>query len=190
MKNNYDRFLKPVDHLFLKKHRQWLIPKAQGKTLELAIGTGLNLPYYQPEVDLTGIDISQEMIDITRSKAQEMSRDVHLVLGDVEKLPFEDETFDTVLSTFLLCGVNDVEKSIDEALRVLKPNGIFLMANHIRSTNRPTRILQLLLDKVTVESHNEHWTRDPLKQLEPKVIIKEIKRDTLDILESVYAIKP
>ncbi len=189
MKNNYDRMLGPVDKLFLKRHRQWLTSWAYGKTLEIAIGTGLNLRYYPNNVTLTAVDHSMDMMRYATEKAKDLHMEVDFIHTSAETLPFADNTFDTVVMTFLLCGVKDVDETLNEALRVLKPNGKLLMSNHIRSSSRLIAKLQEGLEKLTVPKHNEYWTRTPLKNLRNKAEIKQIKTDTIGILESVYAIK-
>lgn len=189
MSNNYDRFLKPIDKALLKPHRQWLTSWAYGKTLEIAVGTGLNLKYYPNSVSLTAIDHNQDMMKFAIEKAKELHMDVNFIHSSAETLPFEDNSFDTVIMTYLLCGVKDVDTTLMEALRVLKPNGNFLMANHIQSNYRPLAFLQKGLDKLTVAKHNEHWTRTPLENLKTKATIVQIKTDTFNILESVYALK-
>ncbi len=189
IKNPYDLFLKPIDHWLLQEHRKWLTAWATGKTLEIGIGTGLNLSYYPNNVQLTGIDHNQQQLKHAQEKADKLNMKINLLEMNAQQLPFEDESFDTVIMTFLLCGVESVEQTIDEALRILRPNGTFLMANHVLSTHQPFQFIQHQLDRLTVDRYQEHWTRTPIDYLKTKTNILHIKRNRFGILESVYAQK-
>ena len=92
---------------FGSEHRGWACSQSSGATLEVAIGTGLNLPEYPVEVSLTGIDLSPEMLELARQRAADLGRSVGLGQGDAQELPFADATFDTVVCTYALCSVPD-----------------------------------------------------------------------------------
>ena len=85
--------------LYGTEHRTWACSGTTGTTLEVAIGTGLNLPLYPPEVRLVGLDLTPEMLALARSRAADLAMPVTLCEGDAQALPFCDGTFDTVLST-------------------------------------------------------------------------------------------
>jgi ubiquinone/menaquinone biosynthesis C-methylase UbiE len=95
--------------------RSWAASQASGRTLEIAIGTGLNLPHYGSAVRLTGIDISPAMLDRASRRARHLGRDMDLVLSDAQQLPFEDASFDTVVCTLSLCSIPDDAAAIEEA---------------------------------------------------------------------------
>src|SRR6201984_1137688 len=94
--------------------RGWACSQAEGDVLEVAVGTGLNFPTYPPHVRLTGIDISEEMLAIARARAGELGREVELRQGDAHALPLADATFDTVVCTFGLCAIPDIDAALDE----------------------------------------------------------------------------
>jgi ubiquinone/menaquinone biosynthesis C-methylase UbiE len=73
--------------------------------LEIAIGTGLNPPFYPADVRLTGIEISSAMLEIARRRSHSLGRQVDLVIGDAQALPFPDQHFDTVVCTIALCSI-------------------------------------------------------------------------------------
>jgi hypothetical protein len=91
--------------LFGPEHRSWACSRAVGDTLEVAIGTALNLPYYPPGVRLTGIDLTPEMLASAATRAQSIGRDIDLREADAHDLPFTDASFDTVISTYAMCSV-------------------------------------------------------------------------------------
>jgi methyltransferase family protein len=93
---NYDRNVKLPERLLFAGGREWVCARAEGEVLEIAVGTGLNLPHYPDGVRLTGIEFVPAMLDIARRRAGELGRPVELRLGDAQALEFEDATFDTV----------------------------------------------------------------------------------------------
>jgi pimeloyl-ACP methyl ester carboxylesterase len=124
------------------EHRGWACSKATGDTLEVAIGTGLNLPHYPPDVRLTGVDLSPEMLALAVTRAQEMGRTIGLTEGDAEDLPFADRSFDTVVCTYAMCSVRDDARAISEMHRVLRTGGRLILVDHIRSSVPPIFWLQ------------------------------------------------
>jgi SAM-dependent methyltransferase len=114
------------------KQRQKVVPGAAGRVLELGVGMGLNLPFYDPArvTSVTGVDPAPEL----RALALAAPRDPRLALsvedGTAEALPFADHSFDCVVCTFTLCSVTDPARALSEARRVLKPGGRFLFCEH------------------------------------------------------------
>lgn len=126
--------------VFAEEHRAWAYSRASGDTLEVAVGTALNLPHYPDGVRLTGIDLSREMVAIGRTRAAETGREIELREADAHSLPFADSSFDTVVSTYSLCNIPDPERAVSEMRRVLLPGGKLILVDHIRSSVRPTFI--------------------------------------------------
>ena len=100
--------------------REWVCSRAAGEVLEVAIGTGRNLPFYPPDVTLTGVELSPAMLAIAAQRAAELGHEVDLREGDAEALPFEDASFDTVVCTLSLCTIPDHARAIEEMARVLR----------------------------------------------------------------------
>jgi ubiquinone/menaquinone biosynthesis C-methylase UbiE len=139
---SYDREIAFLDRRLFKDSRQWVCGQAAGAVLEVAIGTGLNLPHYADGVRLTGVDYSPAMLALARARAAELGRPVELREGDAQALEFADESFDTVVCTFGLCAIPDDVAAVAEMLRVLRPGGTLLLADHVAGTNRPVRMVQ------------------------------------------------
>ena len=114
----------------LDKVRRSLVPLARGKVLEVGIGSGLNLPYYDSSVNLTGIDPSLELQSYARSVAEESGISVDFLAQGGEEMALDDNSFDTVLITWTLCTIPDPMKALSEIRRVLKPTGQVIFAEH------------------------------------------------------------
>lgn len=124
--------------LFGGDNRRWAAERARGDVLEVAVGTGLNIRLYEPDVQLTGIDLSPAMLDVARQRAADADREVDLQVGDAHHLAFEDESVDTVVCTFSLCNIPDLDQAVDEMRRVLRPGGRLVLVDHIRSSVAPS----------------------------------------------------
>jgi ubiquinone/menaquinone biosynthesis C-methylase UbiE len=113
------------------KHRRELLAHASGNVLEIGFGTGLNLPYYPESVSkITTVDPNVGMNRLAKKRIKQSGIEVdQRVLGG-ERLPFDDNSFDAVVSTFTLCSVEDVSRALSEVYRVLKPGGRFLFLEH------------------------------------------------------------
>jgi ubiquinone/menaquinone biosynthesis C-methylase UbiE len=147
--------------LFGTAHRAWACSRATGDTLEVAIGTGLNLPHYPLDVRLTGVDLSLDMLALAWARAKKMGRPIGLTEGDAEHLPFADRSFDTVVCTYALCSVRDDATAISEMHRVLRPGGRLILLDHIRSSIPPIFWLQWLYEFIPRRTKGEYSTRRP-----------------------------
>lgn len=143
-----ERFQSPA----LRHTREILCAGARGHTLEVAVGTGRNLSHYPPQVRLTAIDISPQMLARARARADELGVSVRLLEGDVQALDFPDQIFDTVMCTLAMCAVPDQYRALSEMYRVLVPGGRLLMVDHIEYARFPGSL---------VEQRREHPRRLP-----------------------------
>ena len=116
----------------IMKQRAMVVPGAAGKVLELGIGMGLNLAYYDPSKveSVTGVDPAAELRAIALAAPHDPALKVRVEDGTAEDLPFEAGSFDCVVCTFTLCSVHTPTKALSEARRVLKPGGRFLYCEH------------------------------------------------------------
>jgi ubiquinone/menaquinone biosynthesis C-methylase UbiE len=188
--NQYDKAMAFNEKLLFGDGRAWACSQARGKVLEIAIGTGLNLPFYPADIELTGIEISTVMLEIARRRAQSMGREVELVIGDAQALPFHDQQFDTVICTIALCSIPNERKAVQEAYRVLRPGGHFVALEHVRSPNIIIRGLERLLDSYTVRTQGDHLLREPVEIVrEVGFSIEYLKRQKLGIVERLNARK-
>ena len=188
--SNYDRSISAVDRRFLATSRAWVCTRASGKTLEVAIGTGLNLGYYPKGTALFGLEYSLPMMQGALNKSSRLNLDVTYTQGDALALPYADGSFDSVLCTYALCGFEDERKALAEMQRVLKPGGRLLLADHIVSSNTLVRALQRLLELYSIPAHGEHFRRRPLLHLESLGFeIVETERLSFGVIERVHARK-
>ncbi len=116
----------------ISKQRAKVVPQAAGRVLELGIGMGLNLGFYDADkvTSVTGVDPTPELRTIAKAAPRDPRLSVTVEDGTAEALPFEAASFDCVVCTFTLCSVQDPEKALSEARRVLKPGGRFLYCEH------------------------------------------------------------
>lgn len=187
----YDREMRFWDRVLFGNSRTWACSQADGEVLEVAIGTGLNLAFYPDEVTLTGIDLSEEMLAIARRRAAELGRKAELRQGNAHALSFEDGTFDTVVCTFGLCAIPDIDAAITEMRRVLRPSGRLILVDHIKSSSRVARGVQRLLEVVTIPLGGEHFLRRPLTKVQAAGFeIDQVQRFKLGLVERLVARKP
>jgi ubiquinone/menaquinone biosynthesis C-methylase UbiE len=187
----YDRQISFFERVLFGDGRAWVCSRAHGKVLELACGTARNLPFYRDDVELTGIELSPEMLAIAHQRAGELDHPADLRLGDVQALDFPDESFDTVTCTLGFCTIPDTRAAAAEAFRVLRPGGQLLLLEHVRSPAPIVRGGQRLLDPFAVRFEADHLLRDPLDYL-PGVgfEIDEVERSKWGIVERLRARKP
>ena len=114
------------------RQRQKLVPLARGRVLEVGIGSGLNLPFYDPAnvTEIWGLDPSPEMTEWAADAAEEVPLDVKFVSAGAEEIPFDSDSFDTVLLTYTLCTIPDAEPALREMARILKRRGELLFCEH------------------------------------------------------------
>jgi len=158
----YDRKIAGVERGLAAGGREWIGARATGRVLEVAIGTGRSLPFYGPDVSVTGVDLTPAMLDLARERAAELGLTPELVLGDAEHLPFEEASFDTAVCELGLCSIPRPAVAIAEMMRVLKPGGTLLLLDHIGSSWPPVWALQWLVERVTILTAGEHFTRRQL----------------------------
>ncbi len=140
---------------------------------------------------MTGIEYSPAMLAIARQRAAALGRDIDLRDGDAHHLDFPDASFDTVVCTYSLCAIPDEQRAVAEMIRVLRPGGTLLLADHVASTARPVRAAQRLLELVTVPHGGEHYLRRPLHTLQAAgLAIDAHDRFKLGIVERLAARKP
>ncbi len=187
----YDREMRILERLLFAGGREWVCSQAAGDVLEIALGTGRNLPHYRKDVRLTGIELSPAMLEIARARARELGRDADLRVGDAQALDFPAESFDTVVCTLSLCTIPDDRAAVSEVRRVLRPGGRFLLLEHVRSSLLPVGLGQRLLAPLFLRFEADHLLREPLDHLEAEAFnIERVERLKLGIVERLAARKP
>jgi ubiquinone/menaquinone biosynthesis C-methylase UbiE len=189
---NFDRQMGFFERRVLgAEHRSWACSRADGDTLEVAVGTGLNLPHYPNAVRITALDLSPEMLALARKRAATLGRPVELKEGDAQELPFDDASFDTVVCTYSLCSVPDVERTVAEMKRVLKAGGRLILVDHIRSSVKPIFWIQRVVEFFEVRKEGEYQTRRPSVQvMDAGFEIEERDRMRAGIVERLVAVRP
>src|SRR5919112_1794043 len=163
--HRYDEYVGYFEKLLVGDGRHWVCSQARGVVLELAVGTGRNLPYYPADVRLTGVDLTPAMLTIARQRASDLGCEVDLRVGDAQNLNLPDTRFDTVVATLALSSIPDDRQAVAEVWRVLRPGGRLLLLEHVRSPLLPVRALQRLLDPLFVHCYGDHLLREPLDHL-------------------------
>ena len=130
----YDAFLALGERRGMRATRRGLLSGARGRVLEIGAGTGLNVSHYPDEIDeLVLAEPSAPMADRLEARRAKLGCRAHIVAAPAEALPFDDSSFDTVVSTLVLCTVHDPDAALAEVRRVLRPGGRFLFCEHVRS---------------------------------------------------------
>jgi len=116
----------------VKYQREKVVPMAEGLVLEVGIGSGLNIPFYDAaKVDrILGLDPSEELNRMALKVAEQKGIPVDFILGGAEDMPLPDNHVDTVLVTFTMCTIPEVTAANKEMLRVLKPGGKVIFCEH------------------------------------------------------------
>jgi ubiquinone/menaquinone biosynthesis C-methylase UbiE len=188
---SYDKQISFFEKIQFGGGREWIGQRAQGRVLEVAIGTGRNLPHYPPGAIVTGIELSPAMLSIARQRAADLGRDADFQEGDAEHLPFGDASFDTVVCALSLCTIPDPAAAIGEMKRVLVSGGRLLLLDHIGSTWPPVYAAQWLLERITIRAAGEHFTRRQLPLIQAAGFqVVETERLKAGTVERIQAIKP
>lgn len=174
--SRYDRAMAPLERGILAGSREWIAERALGRVLEVAVGTGRSLEFYAPDVELTGVDLSPAMLRRARRRARELNLSATFRVADVEHLPFDDASFDTVVCALGLCSIPRPDVAVREMARVLVPGGSLLLLDHIGSSWPPVWLVQWLIERVTILTAGEHLTRRQLPL---------VRAAGLDVVESV-----
>jgi len=145
----YDILEYPIEKLVFAKWRRQALSNVQGKLLEVGVGTGKNLQYYPQDVDLTAIDLSSQMLKHAIKQEKKLGERAMLLQMDAQLLKFQDNIFDIVLCTFVLCSVPDPITALKEMKRVCKPGGKIIMIEHVLSANRLIALWQNIHNPLT-----------------------------------------
>ena len=188
----YDFLERPIEKRLFSKWRKEALKEVKGRVLEVGVGTGKNLPYYDyNEVDLTAVDISEGMLNKAKKMAKEKSYSVNFKLLKTEILPFNDNTFDYIICTFVLCSVPDQKKILEEMKSVLKDSGKIIFLEHGLSKNKLIAFLENLHNPITKFLVGVNVNRDTAENIK-KYGLKIIKEENLalkDVFKKIEAKK-
>lgn len=135
--NWYERRILPrltdlaMRHQVMHDYRAKIVPQARAQVLEIGAGSGLNLPFYGPQVtQLHALEPSPGLLQMAQAQAQHLSFPVFFLPCSAEAIPLEDASIDTVVMTWTLCTIPDPAQALAEIRRVLRPHGSLLFAEH------------------------------------------------------------
>jgi ubiquinone/menaquinone biosynthesis C-methylase UbiE len=178
----YDTFMAGTEKAGLASHRKKLLDRARGRVLEIGGGTGANLPFYGDEVgEVVFTEPEEPMARRLERKLADSSVPARVVRAAAEELPFEDASFDVVVSTLVLCTVNDPPRALAEIHRVLKPEGKLLFVEHVRSDSAKLARWQDRLNGINKRvGHGCNCNRRTLENIEGAGFsIEDIEHDRL-----------
>ena len=132
----------------IARYRQATAGTVSGEVLEVGGGTGSNLSFFPPRARLTFLEPNPHMARRLRRRAAKLGLQIDVVEESGERMPFPDNSFDTVLTTLVLCSVTDLDAVAAEIRRVLRPGGRFVFYEHVAATGRAGRALQAGLNPV------------------------------------------
>lgn len=131
------------------KQREKIIPNAKGKVLEVGIGSGLNLSFYDPDkvTELVGIDPSLELWE-KRQPVKDLGFHYEFIKGVAEDMPFGKDNFDTIVITYTLCSIPDFQSALESLRKVLKPSGKFLFCEHGKAPDKSVLLTQNAINPI------------------------------------------
>jgi len=169
----YDLLEKPMDSMNMGEWREKLLEKIEGvKVLEVGVGTGKNLVYYPDNLDVTGIDFSKKMLEKAREKISN-KENIKLIEMDAQNMNFDDNTFDTVITSCVFCSVPDPVEGLKEIRRVCKDNGKILMLEHVRSSNKVVGKFMDLINFIPLSIWGANINRKTIENLKKAGFKKE-----------------
>ncbi|MBU2602533.1 MAG: class I SAM-dependent methyltransferase [Actinobacteria bacterium] len=158
------------------------------RVLEVGVGTGKNLAHYPADAEVTAIDFSPGMLAHARRRAAELGSNVELREMDVQHLDLPDDSFDTVVTTFVFCSVPDPVLGLREIARVLRPGGRLLMLEHVLSMKPVLRQVMRAADPMVVRMMGANITRRTRNNIEAAGFLIEKETDLwLDIVKLFQA---
>jgi ubiquinone/menaquinone biosynthesis C-methylase UbiE len=175
----YDSLESPMELLsyscWRKEVLKW-VPK-KGTILEVGVGTGKNLPFYNRNQGIFAVDVSENMLKRAKVRAEKSKALTHLVQMDTEKLGFSNGIFDAAISTYVFCSVENPMRGLEEIRRVLKRDGIAIFLEHMRSENEFMGKAMDLLNPLVVNTFGPNINRRT---------VENIRNASFEVLEEKY----
>ena len=170
----YDLMEGLIERSRYSKWRELLWSKVEGTNiLEVGVGTGKNFPYYPADSEITAVDFSEKMLKRAQDKASKQKLKVHLEQMDVQNLEFKDNTFDTVVASFVFCSVPNPVYGLMEVERVCKPGGKMVLLEHVLSANRIVAWLMNLANPLVVRIMGANINRRTVENISKSGLVVE-----------------
>jgi ubiquinone/menaquinone biosynthesis C-methylase UbiE len=187
----YDLIEKPIEKVTFSHLREKFRSLLEGKVLEVGIGTGKNIPYYPEDIEVSGIDFSKGMLVKAQKRIQRLSvRNVSLIEMDVEDMQFSNESFNTVLSTFVFCTVPNPVRGLEEVYRVLKSGGKAVFIEHMKSEKPFLNIPLYMMNVFTTALLGTSTIRETQKNIgHAGLTIESVQNVGFDIIRFIIAKK-
>lgn len=187
----YDRREALLEWAMFRRYRRNVLAWAGGETLEVGIGTGRSLPHYPSDCRITGVDLSERMLQVAQGRAKRLGREVQLFPMDAHELEFPDDQFDTVVSNLTVCTFVDPIRALAEMARVAKPQGRILLLEHGRSPYRPVSWVLDRMAPITVARQGCHPNRNVVALVQAAgLIVLKAERRAAGIVQIVRARPP
>lgn len=156
----YDLLSRGAEKGEMGERREALLASVEGDVLEIGAGTGWNLPHYRAATRVVAVEPDASMAKRLPEKLAQASVPVEVVTAQAESLPFPDASFDAVVSTFVLCSVEDPSRVLAELRRVLRPEARLVLLEHVRGDDRLARWQERLTPLHRRLAGNCHLNRD------------------------------
>lgn len=181
----YDLMEKPMDSMSSDKWTEKLVQSIEGeKVLEVGVGTGKNLKFYPENLDITAIDFSVNMLEKAKEKIKG-KENIKLIEMDAEAMEFEDNTFDTVVTSCVFCSVPDPVQGLKEIRRVCKEDGKIIMLEHMRSRNPVVGKLMDLVNFIPLNIWGANINRRTMENLK-KAGFKDEDIDVQNVWTDIF----
>ena len=179
-----------LEGLFFRQWRKALWNKVKGEhILEVGVGTGKNFPYYPSNTRITALDFSEKMLERAKIKQIRSNVSVELELMDVESLCYADNSFDTVIATFVFCSVPQPHKGLQELYRVCKPGGQVLLLEHVLSSRPMMARMMNLMNPVVASIFGANINRQTVKSVQAcgfeKVLLDPASSDMVKLIQAI-----
>lgn len=180
-----------LEGLLFRRLRRTLWAQAQGEhILEVGVGTGKNFAFYPQDARITAIDFSPKMLQQAERKRERKQLSVDLALMDVQSLCYADNSFDTIVASFVFCSVPQPRRGLKELYRVLKPGGQLLLLEHVLSSNKVMALLMNFFNPLVLRLLGANINRETLKNVQA-CPFKNIYVDSAssDMIKFIRAVK-
>ena len=179
-----------LEGLFFRRLRKKLWLQAQGPhILEVGVGTGKNFEFYPQNARMTAIDFSPKMLAQAQKKRDRKQIAVDLDVMDVQSVYYADNSFDTVVASFVFCSVPRPRKGLKELHRILKPGGQLLLLEHVLSSNRMMAAVMNFLNPLVVRLVGANINRQTIKNVQAcpfqKIYIDPVSTDMIKLIRAV-----